>query len=214
MRGSDLEVIAAEGGVPSSWQREIGRAARPADRGTGRIIAVVPRSALWLLSSLAGVSATGEVVTIRPVDVVGRLPVEATAELLVDNWYAQQSIALPTRDGLILVPLTREWLCDQWPEGCAATVYITARILLSAPGRALLVSDPFQWPKEPGESSAPPAIAFPLAPAPVVEADSTLLVPLRPAGSRILHARDRAGRPLGGVTLDVAIYFSTGGTVR
>jgi hypothetical protein len=78
----------------------------------------------------------------------------------------------------------------------------------------LLVSDPFQWPKEPGESSAPPAIAFPLAPAPVVEADSTLLVPLRPAGSRILHARDRAGRPLGGVTLDVAIYFSTGGTVR
>ena len=173
---------------------------------------MVPRSALWLLSSLAAVSATGEVVTIRPVDVDGRLPVEATAELLVDNWYAQQSIALPTRDGLILVPLTREWLCDQWPEGCAATDHVEARILLAAPGRAALASDPFQWPRRSGDpSAASPEIGFSLAPAPVVASDGTLLVPMRTAGSRTLHARDTAGSPLGGVTLDVAMYFSTGG---
>lgn len=53
---------------------------------------MVARSALWLLSSLAAVSATGEVVTIRPVHVVGRLPVEATAELLVGNYNDRETL--------------------------------------------------------------------------------------------------------------------------
>lgn len=174
---------------------------------------MIARSALWLLAVLAAVGVNGdETVMVRAVEVDGGRPIGATAELLVDSWYAQKSIALPTRDGLVVVPLTREWLCDQWPEGCAATDHIEARILLSAPGRAAVASDPFQWPRSSAESPASsPEIAFSFAPAAAAVGEEAVLVPMRPAGSRTLHARDRAGRPLGGVSFNVAIYFSTGG---
>jgi len=80
----------------------------------GRIVSAAARSALWLLAAVSAAGANAEALTMRPVDIDGRrLPVEAAAELLVDNWYAQESIALPARDGLILNPLTREWLCDR-----------------------------------------------------------------------------------------------------
>jgi hypothetical protein len=177
------------------------------------MVCVAARSALWLLAALSGAGAHAEVLTIRPVDVDGRrLPVEAKAELLVDNYNDRETLTLPTRDGLIQLPLTQEWLCDQWFGGCGATTHVDTRLLLSAPGRAALASDPFQWPTaSAGSPAGLPEVAFPLAPAPVTVTDGTLLVPMRPAGSRVLHVRDRDGRPLGGVTLEVAIYFSTMG---
>jgi len=179
----------------------------------GRIVSVAARSALWLLAALSAAGANAEVLTIRPVDIDGRrLPVEAVAELLVDNYNDREILALPTRDGSILLPRTQEWLCDQWPGGCGATAHVEARILLSASGRAVLASDPFQWPRASrGTPASLPEVEFSLAPAPVTVTDGTLLVPMRPAGLRVFHVRDREGRPLGGVTLDVAIYFSTMG---
>jgi hypothetical protein len=177
-----------------------------------RIVSAAVRPALWLISVLAAAGASGEVITIRPVDVGGRLTVEATVELLVDNYNDRETLTLPTRDGLILLPLTQEWLCNQWPGGCGATSHVDARLLLSSPGQAALASKPFKWPNaSAGSPDGLPEIEFPLAPAPVTVTDGTLLVPMRPAGSRVLHVRDREGRPLGGVTLDVAIYFSTMG---
>lgn len=177
-----------------------------------RIVSVAARPTLWLISVLAAAGASGEVVTIRPVDVDGRLPVEATAELLVDNYNDRETLTLPTRDGLILLPLTQKWLCDQWPGGCGATRHVDARLLLSSRGRAALASDRFKWPNaSAGSPAGLPEIEFSLAPAPVTATDGTLFVPMRPVGSRVLHVREREGGPLAGVTLDVSIYFSTMG---
>jgi hypothetical protein len=173
---------------------------------------MVPRPASWLVLVLAAAGANADTLTMRPVDADSRLPVEATAELLVYSHNDRETLTLPARDGSILLPLTQQWLCDRWFGGCGDTAYVDARLLLSAPGRATLASDPFRWPTAlAGSPAGLREIEFSLAPAPVTVTDGALLVPLRPAGSRVLHVRDREGRPLGGVTLDVAVYFSTMG---
>lgn len=136
-------------------------------------------------------------------------PVELDrADLLLVAFGDEKMVELPTEGSSVRVPMTREWLCEAWPERCDELA--RAMIFLGAEGRVLVGSEPFRWPGVGRKPQETVQVEFPGDVSTRVGGPGTRVVQvgLREPGIRTLRVVDQVGNPLAGVEVEFHVFHN------